>query len=170
VISLTSLGDIAKDQGDDGRAARLFGAAQALRQALGASLSPAERARYEPDLAATRAALGEAAFEAASAEGRAMPPERAIDYALAAAGPGPAGGPGPPGPARQPPRLTAREREVAALIARGIENRQIAERLVIGEWTVETHVRHILGKLGFRSRAQVAAWAVDRGLLTPEPG
>ncbi len=60
--------------------------------------------------------------------------------------------------------LTAREREVAALIARGKTNREIAEALVVGEATVETHVGNILGKLGFGSRAQVAAWAVENGL------
>jgi non-specific serine/threonine protein kinase len=63
--------------------------------------------------------------------------------------------------------LTTREREVAALIARGKTNREIAEYLVIGEVTVATHVGHILAKLGFTSRAQIAAWAVDKGLATP---
>jgi DNA-binding CsgD family transcriptional regulator len=60
--------------------------------------------------------------------------------------------------------LTAREREVAALIARGLSNRAIAEELVVGERTVATHVTSILAKLDFSSRAQIAAWAVDRGL------
>ena len=55
--------------------------------------------------------------------------------------------------------LTAREREVAALIAQGLSNRAIADQLVVTERTVEAHVANILGKLGFRSRAQVAAWA-----------
>jgi non-specific serine/threonine protein kinase len=54
--------------------------------------------------------------------------------------------------------LTARAREIATLIARGHSNRDISEQLVISEGTVEVHVKHILGKLGFRSRAQVAAW------------
>jgi non-specific serine/threonine protein kinase len=45
-------------------------------------------------------------------------------------------------------------------------NRQIAEQLVISEWTVDTHVRHILGKLECRSRAQVASWAAGQGLLS----
>jgi DNA-binding NarL/FixJ family response regulator len=62
--------------------------------------------------------------------------------------------------------LSPREREVAVLIARGHTNRQIADALVITEWTADTHVRHILSKLGLRSRTQVAAWAVERGLLT----
>jgi DNA-binding CsgD family transcriptional regulator len=59
--------------------------------------------------------------------------------------------------------LTAREREVAALIARGKSNRDIAEALVLGPRTVQTHVAHILAKLGCSSRAQVAAWAADQG-------
>ena len=56
--------------------------------------------------------------------------------------------------------LSGREREVAALLARGTSNREIAEALVISEGTVEVHVKHILSKLGLRSRAQVAAWLV----------
>jgi DNA-binding NarL/FixJ family response regulator len=64
--------------------------------------------------------------------------------------------------------LTAREREVAALLARGLTNRAIADQLVVGERTVETYVSSILNKLGYTSRAQVAAWAVNRGLATPD--
>jgi tetratricopeptide (TPR) repeat protein/DNA-binding CsgD family transcriptional regulator len=60
--------------------------------------------------------------------------------------------------------LTGREVEVAALIASGKSNREIAELLVVGERTIETHVGHVLGKLGFTSRAQIAAWAVEKGL------
>jgi DNA-binding CsgD family transcriptional regulator len=54
--------------------------------------------------------------------------------------------------------LTAREREVAALVAAGLSNKEIAEKLVIGERTAEGHVERILGKLGFRSRSQIASW------------
>jgi non-specific serine/threonine protein kinase len=57
--------------------------------------------------------------------------------------------------------LTARQQEVAALIARGLSNRQIAEELVIAEYTAERHVHHILTKLGLTSRTQVAAWAFE---------
>jgi non-specific serine/threonine protein kinase len=60
--------------------------------------------------------------------------------------------------------LTQRERQVAALIAAGRSNREIAAALVITESTAEVHVKHILSKLGFRSRAQVAVWAADRRL------
>lgn len=60
--------------------------------------------------------------------------------------------------------LTAREREVAALVAQGKSNRDIADALVLGERTIETHVGNVLSKLGFSSRAQIAAWAVESGL------
>jgi DNA-binding NarL/FixJ family response regulator len=60
--------------------------------------------------------------------------------------------------------LTGREREVARLVAAGRSNREIADTLVITEGTVEVHVKHILGKLGFRSRVQVAAWAANESL------
>jgi DNA-binding NarL/FixJ family response regulator len=64
--------------------------------------------------------------------------------------------------------LTAREREVAALIAQGRTNRQIAHRLAIGEATIATHVGHILTKLDLATRAEIAAWAVERGLRRPD--
>ncbi|HKF36635.1 MAG TPA: LuxR C-terminal-related transcriptional regulator, partial [Ktedonobacteraceae bacterium] len=60
--------------------------------------------------------------------------------------------------------LTARECQVAALIAQGKTSREIAERLVVSERTAEVHVSNILGKLGFSSRAHIAAWAVEKGL------
>jgi DNA-binding NarL/FixJ family response regulator len=65
--------------------------------------------------------------------------------------------------------LTAREREVAAHIAHGRSNRDIAEALVLGERTIETHVGNVLSKLGFSSRAQIAAWAVEHGLKSSVP-
>jgi DNA-binding NarL/FixJ family response regulator len=57
--------------------------------------------------------------------------------------------------------LTGREREVARSLAAGRTNREIADTLVITEGTVEVHVKHILSRLGLRSRAQVAAWDAD---------
>jgi DNA-binding NarL/FixJ family response regulator len=78
----------------------------------------------------------------------------------------------PPSPPPSPRRalqqhfggLTSREREVARLVAQGKSNRAIAEELVVGVSTVEAHITHIFTKLGFSSRAQIAAWAVDKGL------
>ena len=60
--------------------------------------------------------------------------------------------------------LTPREREVAALVAEGMTNRQIGESLFVAERTAETHVENILMKLGFTSRSQVARWVLDTGL------
>ena len=63
--------------------------------------------------------------------------------------------------------LTTREREVVALLAGGLSNRAIAEALVITEGTAEVHVKHILTKLGLKSRVQVALWAAQRGVVPP---
>ncbi|MEZ4707818.1 MAG: helix-turn-helix transcriptional regulator [Caldilineaceae bacterium] len=60
--------------------------------------------------------------------------------------------------------LTAREREVAALVAQGLANRVIADQLVVSERTVEKHVENACGKLGFTGRTQLAVWASTRGL------
>jgi non-specific serine/threonine protein kinase len=60
--------------------------------------------------------------------------------------------------------LTRREREIAVLIARGLTNREIAAELVIAERTADTHVSNLLGKLGARTRSQIAAWAVEHDL------
>jgi DNA-binding CsgD family transcriptional regulator len=66
-----------------------------------------------------------------------------------------------------PGLLSRREREVAVLVARGLTNREIARTLVVSERTAENHVQHILAKLGFGTRAQIAAWAVSGGLPGP---
>ena len=114
--------------------------------------------------------LGEAAFEAAFAEGQAMTPEQAIEYALSK---GEEREPPttlvPPTPERQQPpadqpaqRLTPRELEVALGVGRGLTNRKIASELSISKRTVENHVGKILKKLGFSSRARIAAWVAQR--------
>jgi PAS domain S-box-containing protein len=72
--------------------------------------------------------------------------------------------------AARSPELTPRQVEVATLVAAGLSNSQIAEKLVIAPGTVANHVEHILARLGFRSRGQVAVWAVERGLHRPGGG
>jgi DNA-binding CsgD family transcriptional regulator len=168
-----SLASAAAGQGHAARAARLFGTAERLREAVGApQLSPKDSRRNRRAAADARAALGEHAFAAAWAAGRALPLEQAITYALAAEDPAPltaaAPSPAPPGPPQEP--LSGREQAVAVLIARGLSNRQIGQALAIAEGTVANHVRHILAKLGFRSRTQVAGWAVAHSLATPPAG
>jgi DNA-binding NarL/FixJ family response regulator len=65
--------------------------------------------------------------------------------------------------------LSERERAIAILIAQGKSSREIADTLVISQRTVETHVGSIYARLGFSSRAQLAAWIVEKGLAAP-PG
>ncbi len=154
---------VASSRGQSERAVRLFGAAEALGEAMGTPQAPSNRAAFAPDLADARRRLGEGAFAAAWAGGCAMTLDEATAYALA----GEAEGATPdqrPSAGRQRSPLTRREREVASLIAQGSTNHEIADELVVSQRTVEAHVANILAKLGFTSRAQVAAWAVEHGL------
>ena len=115
-----------------------------------------------------REGIEQASLEAAWAARRLMPLDQAVAYALAPAGsePQPAAATTTAAKSERPAGpLTRREREVAALIAHGLTNRQIAEELVIAEGTVAIHVGNILGKLDCVSRAQVAAWAATHGLV-----
>lgn len=136
------------------RAARLFGAAASLREAIAVPLPPADAALYERSLAALRATLDEAAVRAAWDAGRALPADAAVAEAFAARDTLPSGSDAQP--PTQP--LSPREREVAALVAAGYTNREIAERLGMARRTVDTHVSNVLRKLGLASRAEVADW------------
>ena len=100
-----------------------------------------------------RQALGEAAFQAAYHRGLELPAADAVAYALQQ----PPDKPPAPAVSERAP-LTARELQVARLVAAGRSNKDIAAELVISQRTAENHVEHILTKLGFTSRAQVAAW------------
>jgi non-specific serine/threonine protein kinase len=100
----------------------------------------------------TRQALGTTAFLAAFDKGAGLSYDEAVAYAI---GDTPAGAPS--GTAGQSSPLTRREREIAQLIAQGMSNKEIAATLVIALRTAESHVEHILNKLGFKSRAQIAA-------------
>jgi DNA-binding NarL/FixJ family response regulator len=93
---------------------------------------------------------------------------RAAEYALAALGSQASTGAQPHAKPADGNPLTARQREVVRLVARGLTNRQIAGNLDVAERTVDTHIEHILNKLGFGSRAQIAAWAVEQGLKAIE--
>jgi predicted ATPase/DNA-binding CsgD family transcriptional regulator len=153
---------VAEDQ--PARAARLWGAAEALREEIGAGISPSERHISRPYIDATRTLLDAAAWEAAWAEGWAMSTQEAVEYALSEREATPSAPRGPERPHDDEPLapLTRREEEVAVLLARGLTNRQIAKELSISEHTVENHVAPILKKLKVRSREHVV------GVLTAQ--
>lgn len=149
--------------GDHVRAGRLLGAAGALWRNVGTDISA-----FHPHLAGFQQrcreeiaqAIGPAASSRAMSEGaeHATAPAEAIDLALGdrtAAAPAVSGA------------LTRREQEVAALVARGLSNRQVASALGRSQRTADRHVENILAKLGFRSRAQIAAWWVESQVPTP---
>ncbi|MFF7845817.1 LuxR C-terminal-related transcriptional regulator [Streptomyces ossamyceticus] len=149
---------IAGSYGDHRMAARLEGAARSLWRVLGTSIGAFGphisrfQARFEQE---TVAALGPTAFEKAIAEGGQYDsPACAVELALVASAD--AQWSASVGSCS----LTRRELEVAALVAEGMSNRQIASSLDLSPRTVDRHIEHILAKLGFRSRARVAAWWV----------
>jgi len=137
-------------------AAQLFGATESLRAEAGASIS----AGLAPALArATKpvtAALGATRYQAEFAAGQHLSRDAAARLALGEAAPAAAGSPAEPDAAGV---LRPRETDVARLVAEGLSNKEIGARLFISERTVESHVRNIMNKLGFNSRAQIAGWA-----------
>jgi predicted ATPase/DNA-binding CsgD family transcriptional regulator len=145
---------------------RLAGAAAALRATVG---TPArgERTNLDRHLAGARATLGPRVADAAWAEGLSLPPPQATAEALALLDMPEQGQPEPASVQASP--LTPREREVAALVARGLSNRGIARELVITEATAERHIGNVFAKLGLASRAQLAVWALEHGLLQGNP-
>lgn len=162
---LVGVAGVALALGQPDRAARLFGAADACLQAAGAAIAPPNLSEYERNLAAARARLGSSAFASARQAGQTMSPEQGVAYAAATA----------EHLSEAPSRhdrettdpwlglLTPREGEIAALLVHGLSNRQIASQLVITEQTVETHVKHLLSKLGLASRYQVQDWMGRHG-------
>ncbi|MBI5302785.1 MAG: tetratricopeptide repeat protein [Chloroflexi bacterium] len=167
---IEGLAGTASANGRHERATRLLGAAEVLRETLGVPMLGMYRARHTVMIRNLHDRLESNRLAIVWAEGRAMSLEQAIQYAF--------------GEAieydqvelaetRQAAKtkldgLTARECEVAALIAVGKSNRAIAEVLVLSERTVEGYVGNILNKLGFNARTQIAAWAVQRGLVQPD--
>src|SRR6266567_4203222 len=175
--SLEGLARVVATQGEFVWAARLWGTAEALRQARGIPLPPVSAADYDRAVASARSHLGEKAFAAAWAQGRTMTPEQALAARELAIKPAPL----PSGALLAPPLtrraakrafggLTEREREVAALIAQGKTSREIAELLVVNDRTIEKHIENILCKLGLSSRVQIAVWAREKGLGPQEQG
>jgi len=155
----------------------LTAAATAMREAAGLPAPPAGRTQQYLDAARS---LGPEAVSGLWEEGSGLTPDAAVTLALGsgppAAGSGagypasqasPAAGPGVSRGVTARSSLTPREREITALIARGYSNKGIADELVISPATAARHVANILSKLGFTSRAQIAAWAAGNGSIQP---
>jgi predicted ATPase/DNA-binding CsgD family transcriptional regulator len=153
---LEDIARIAIGQRDWRRAATLLAASTRLRDATAAVPNARERADLDADIDRVRSMLEAPVFDEAWGRGLGLTLDEAAEFATAASEKVALAPPAPRGSA-----LTPRELEIADLVALGLSNREIAERLVIAPGTVRIHVERILGKLGRTSRVQVATWVVD---------
>jgi predicted ATPase/DNA-binding NarL/FixJ family response regulator len=160
---LEALAHVASERAHYESAARLIGAAAALRERVAARQPDAELARSSAVERVLARALGTQNADTLIHAGRTMPAQQAVDLAIAVAL---GTAPGDPDRSHQVP-LTPRERQVAALVASGRTNRQIGRVLGISEKTAEVHMHHVMSKLDARSRAEVAAWAATHHLSAP---
>jgi predicted ATPase/DNA-binding CsgD family transcriptional regulator len=154
-VGLSALAGLAAKGGRPRAALRLAGAATAYEEVNQTYRPQKIRALLDAWLAPVHTTVGTAAAKLFD-EGRGLAPGQAITLGLAD---------NPEDPWRDGPSasLTRREREIAALVATGLTNRQIAGQLYLSVRTVEVHVDHILTKLGFRTRTQLAAWIHEEG-------
>ena len=148
--------------GDVERAAVLHGASEKLWTLLNAPvlMGPAYAEIRKSGADTARGALGEERFDTLVGHGYGVSLPVALAVAKGEAPAGPRAGAADPGAGVK--ALTRREREVAELVADGLGNREIAERLYLSKRTVDSHVEHVFTKLGFSSRAQLTAWVLDR--------
>ncbi len=149
---LAGLGCCAVGSREPGRAAQLFGAAENLRAEVGASINAGLAPALARATSSVTTTLGPARFTAEFTAGQQLSRDTASRLALREAAP-------PAGAAVQDGGggvLGRRETDVARLVAEGLSNKEIGARLFISERTVDSHVRNILNKLGFNSRAQIA--------------
>jgi len=161
-VLLDSFASLAVAEGQAVRAARLLGAAEAVRHANGVALAPVYRRDfYDAIMASVHATLDTEPLTAAWAEGCVMSWEQAIAYALADTVDSPTVS---TLPKVNPDRLTPREAEILRLLAGGRSNPAIADELVLSVYTVERHVANIYSKVGVHTRVEAAAYALRRGL------
>jgi non-specific serine/threonine protein kinase len=157
--ALQGMAALAVATGNLHAAARLDGFVAAYRADVPILLEPADAADqldFTSFSASLRGQLSEASTEVEQAAGRRMTLPQAVTYALSL-----------PLPAQSETvldALTPREREITALIARGLSNGDIADALFLSKRTVEKHIAHILSKLGLANRVQVVRWAADHDL------
>jgi DNA-binding NarL/FixJ family response regulator len=164
-ISLQGMAWVAGSSGRHERAALLLGASAGVWHELGSAVPPYWQAQHDGCEAAARAALDEGRYRVHWQEGYALGPDQAVAAALEdqraalAARPAPA-----VATAKGAFELSARELEVARLVADGLSNPAIASALFVSVATVKTHVSHILAKLGLDSRTQLARWVAGHDL------
>lgn len=155
VDSLERLGDVEFAAADPEKAARLYGAAAGLREDIDYAVFPIRRQTHAATLAGLRAALGDEGFERSFAAGRALSRQDAVAYAQRGRG-----------PRRRPTSgwesLSPTEAQVVALVAEGLSNPQIGERLFMSRKTVATHLTHIYAKVGVTNRSELAVAATRR--------
>ena len=161
-VYLVELGEVVAALRQGAWAAQLWGASEAIRDALGIPIFLVERADYERAVSAARAHLGERAFATAWAHGRSLTPEQA----LAARGqkPAPTSTKIVTSPTTYPAGLTAREVEVLRLLASGMTDIQIATKLILSPRTVHAHISSIYSKLGITSRSAATRYAIEHNL------
>jgi non-specific serine/threonine protein kinase len=148
-----------RDQVQVGRSGRAGGWQWSV---MGLSSIAGDYALLESQLHAASLRLGEHRSAEARNAARDMTLDEAIAYATSTGDSGTV-------EAHAAGKLSPRQLEVAVLVAQGLTNRQIGERLVVTEAAAAKHVEHILDKLGAGTRAQIAAWAAERGLVTTPP-
>ena len=146
---LDSLARVAAVADSNHEAARLFGAAEAMRQRSGEVRFPSFEPEYQAAVEELRAAMGDSDFDAAWAEGAALSTDEAIAYAQRGRGERKR-------PATGWKSLTPTELDVVRLLTEGLPNKDIGTRLFISPRTVETHLTHVYAKLGLASRVQLA--------------
>jgi predicted ATPase/DNA-binding CsgD family transcriptional regulator len=161
-LAIEGLAWVASSMHRPERAARLLGGVETFWQTIPAKLQPHLVGYHDACLTNVRSALGDREFDSAYRVGREMTDDQLVSVALEQAQP----------VVRQAAsrdhaaELTRRESEIAGLVAQGLSNKGIASKLVISQRTAETHVEHILMKLGFTSRAQIAAWVAGEEAST----
>jgi DNA-binding CsgD family transcriptional regulator len=152
---LDALAEVAAGLGADEDAVRLFAAAERARAEIGVVRVPPEKRHWATIKARLRETLGDEAYEAARAQGAELSIDDALEWARRARGPRtrPPGGWG---------SLTPTEARVVALVAEGLTNPQIGERMFISPGTVKTHLAHVFKKLDVHGRGELTAQAVER--------
>ena len=157
-ILLETLAWMAAEEAACQRAALLLGFAQHVREASALTVVGPFRPQHAQSVAAAVKDLGQAAFDAAFGRGRDMTIDEGVAFTVEGEQqPKPA----PTAKPDRPTELTRRQLEIARLVADDLTNRQIAARLFLSERTVETHITHILNKLGLSSRIQLSRWMAD---------